>query len=445
MKSIRAWALPLFLWLPLLLSLLLSPLSWDAIIWPALLGLLLALWVGWHRQQLLHLTAWFQQPRAVLPPLAAGIWEETFAAGYHWRRDQETVHRQLTAQIVQLRDALEAMPDAVLLLDGRGQLRWVNQSSTQLLQLQWPEDMGKPLRYWLRTPQMQRFVAGEATSSIQMPAPANPQHLLEGLRYPLADAGALIIFRDITRIRHLEMVRQDFVANVSHELRSPLTVIRGFVETLLDGPLGGDAEVSPQLKLMEQQTLRMQSLVEDLLTLARMETAGVNPHECETVSVAGLVDDYLRALQDRISAKALILTLRMDHGLGIFALTIDLGSIVRNLLENAVKYTPSGRRIEIVWEKRDNGLCFAVSDSGDGIAPEHLHRVTERFYRVDKGRSRQLGGTGLGLAIVKHAVERYQGYLEVESELGRGSRFTARFPLQMARPLALEGAPPDAG
>ncbi len=148
MNSIRAWALPLFLWLPLLLLLLLSPLPWGATIWPAVLGLLLALWVGWHRQQLLHLTAWFQQPRAVLPPLAAGIWEETFAAGYHWRRDQETVHRQLTAQIVQLRDALEAMPDAVLLLDGCGQLRWVNQSSTQLLQLQWPEDMGKPLRYW---------------------------------------------------------------------------------------------------------------------------------------------------------------------------------------------------------------------------------------------------------------------------------------------------------
>ena len=435
MKNIRAWALPLFLWVPLLLSLILSPLSWGVAIWPAALGLILALWVGWHRQQLLNLTAWFQQPRAVLPPLAAGIWEETFAAGYHWRRDQEAVHRQLTAQLVQLRDALEAMPDAVLLLDGRGQLRWVNQSGTRLLQLQWPEDMGKPLRYWLRTPQMQRFINGESTSSIQMPAPANPQHLLEGLRYPLADAGALIIFRDITRIRHLEMVRQDFVANVSHELRSPLTVIRGFVETLLDGPLRADEEVEPQLRLMERQALRMQSLVEDLLTLARIEAAQVNPDECESIFVAALVEDYLRLLADAVAIKRIDLICHLDRDLGIFAQPLDMGSVVRNLLENAIKYTSSDREIEIVWAKRPEGLVFSVRDSGDGIAPEHLQRITERFYRVDKGRSRQLGGTGLGLSIVKHAIERYNGHLEIESRLGVGSCFSARFPLHLSRSI----------
>ncbi|WP_123104932.1 phosphate regulon sensor histidine kinase PhoR [Acidithiobacillus sulfuriphilus] len=433
MNSLRAWALPLFLWLPLLLSLLLSPLSWGATIWPAVLGLLLALWVGWHRQQLLHLTAWFQQPRAVLPPLAAGIWEETFAAGYHWRRDQETVHRHLTAQIVQLRDALEAMPDAVLLLDGRGQLRWVNQSSTQLLQLQWPEDMGKPLRYWLRTPRLQRFFTEGETGSIQIPSPADPQQTLEGLRYPLADAGALVIFRDVTRIRHLEQVRQDFVANVSHELRSPLTVVRGFLETLLDGPLGADPEVGPQLRLMEQQTLRMQSLVEDLLTLARIEAAQANPEECEPIFIAALVEDYLRVLADAIATKKFALICRLDPDLGVFAQPLDMASVVRNLLENAMKYTPSDRKIEIVWEKRPEGLVFSVRDSGDGIGPEHLQRITERFYRVDKGRSRQLGGTGLGLAIVKHAIERYNGHLEIESRLGMGSRFSARFPLRLAR------------
>ncbi|MHB8224096.1 phosphate regulon sensor histidine kinase PhoR, partial [Acidithiobacillus sp.] len=313
-------------------------------------------------------------------------------------------------------------------------------SGIRLLQLQWPEDAGKPLTFWLRTPHLRAFLAGEGPPSLQLPAPADAQQILEGMRYPLADAGALVIFRDVTRIRQLEQVRQDFVANVSHELRSPLTVVRGFLENMLDSPIAADDEVSSQLRLMEQQTLRMQSLVEDLLSLARMEAAEANPEHCETLMLADMIHNTLDTLAPAIAQKRLQIDTALDSDLGFFAETIDLTSIIRNLLENAIKYTPANRAVSVRWERRPGELLLVVQDTGDGIAAEHLQRITERFYRVDKGRSRRMGGTGLGLAIVRHAVERYQGHLEVASEVGKGTTFTVHFPLHLARSFLPDSA-----
>lgn len=433
MKTLRAWFYPLAVWALIPLFLAADSLRAWSYLPPVIIALILAIWVAWHRQQSQSFSAWFRNPDTHLPPLAGGLWEETFADGYHWRRDQEARQRQLSAQILQLRDALQAMPDVVVLMDERGQLVWVNPSGIRLLQLQWPDDVGKPLAFWLRTPNLRAFLSGEGPSSLQLAAPSDAQLFLEGVRYPLADAGALVIFRDVTRIRQLEQVRQDFVANVSHELRSPLTVVRGFLENLLDGPLAEDEEVGSQLHLMEQQTLRMQSLVEDLLSLARMEAAEAEPERCDTIIFSALIEGVLDTLKPNISEKRLKIHKHLDETLGIFAEQVDLSSIVRNLLENAIKYTPAGRSISISWGRGPDGLRLTVQDTGDGIATEHLQRITERFYRVDKGRSRRMGGTGLGLAIVRHAVERYQGHLEVHSEIGQGAVFTALFPLSLAR------------
>ncbi|MHB8444239.1 MAG: phosphate regulon sensor histidine kinase PhoR, partial [Acidithiobacillus ferrivorans] len=439
-KYLRAWFYPVALWALIPIFLAADDLRAWSYLPPVIIAFLLALWVGWHRQQSQSFSAWFRNPDTLLPPLAGGMWEETFAEGYHWRRDQEAQHRLLSAQIVQLRDALQAMPDVVVLMDARGQLLWVNPSGIRLLQLQWPEDAGKPLAFWLRTPNLRAFLAGEGPPSLQLPAPADAQQILEGMRYPLADAGALVIFRDVTRIRQLEQVRQDFVANVSHELRSPLTVVRGFLENMLDSSIAADDEVSSQLRLMEQQTLRMQSLVEDLLSLARMEAAEANPEHCETLMLADMVHNMLNTMAPAIAQKHLQINTVLDGDLGFFAETIDLTSIIRNLLENAIKYTPANRTVNVRWERRPGELLFVVQDTGDGIAAEHLQRITERFYRVDKGRSRRIGGTGLGLAIVRHAVERYQGHLEVASEVGKGSAFTAHFPLHLARSVVPDSA-----
>jgi two-component system phosphate regulon sensor histidine kinase PhoR len=439
-KYLRAWFYPVALWALIPIFLAADDLRAWSYLPPVIIAFLLALWVGWHRQQSQSFSAWFRNPDTLLPPLAGGMWEETFAEGYHWRRDQEAQHRLLSAQIVQLRDALQAMPDVVVLMDARGQLLWVNPSGIRLLQLQWPEDAGKPLAFWLRTPNLRAFLAGEGPPSLQLPAPADAQQILEGMRYPLADAGALVIFRDVTRIRQLEQVRQDFVANVSHELRSPLTVVRGFLENMLDSAIAADDEVSSQLRLMEQQTLRMQSLVEDLLSLARMEAAEANPEHCETLMLADMVHNMLNTMAPAIAQKRLQINTVLDGDLGFFAETIDLTSIIRNLLENAIKYIPANRTVNVRWERRPSELLFVVQDTGDGIAAEHLQRITERFYRVDKGRSRRIGGTGLGLAIVRHAVERYQGHLEVASEVGKGSTFTAHFPLHLARSVVPDSA-----
>ena len=412
MKTLRAWFYPLAVWALIPLFLAADSLRAWSYLPPVIIALILAIWVAWHRQQSQSFSAWFRNPDTHLPPLAGGLWEETFADGYHWRRDQEARQRQLSAQILQLRDALQAMPDVVVLMDERGQLVWVNPSGIRLLQLQWPDDVGKPLAFWLRTPNLRAFLSGEGPSSLQLAAPSDAQLFLEGVRYPLADAGALVI---------------------SPELRSPLTVVRGFLENLLDGPLAEDEEVGSQLHLMEQQTLRMQSLVEDLLSLARMEAAEAEPERCDTIIFSALIEGVLDTLKPNISEKRLKIHKHLDETLGIFAEQVDLTSIVRNLLENAIKYTPAGRSISISWGRGPDGLRLTVQDTGDGIATEHLQRITERFYRVDKGRSRRMGGTGLGLAIVRHAVERYQGHLEVHSEIGQGAVFTALFPLSLAR------------
>lgn len=392
-----------------------------------------ALWVGWHRQEALRFRVWFREKTTRIPPVSSGIWEETFAEGYHWRRHQEIRQQQLNQQIMQLRDALQTLPDALVLMDEEGRLLWMNPAAVELFHLHWPEDLGKPLSFWLRLPHIQEFLVGAGPGNLSLQFPDRPEAVFEALRYPLGDAGTLVLFRDVSRLRQLEQVRQDFVANVSHELRSPLTVIQGFLENLLDGPLGQDEEVGPQLRLMEEQGKRMQSLVENLLSLARIESAEPDPQRCETVFVAQMVERARESLMTSIVEKRLSLHLDLEFGLALWAEPLDIHSIVQNLLENAVKYTPSGRDIHVRWTAGDGRLMLSVRDTGDGISREHLQRVTERFYRVDKGRSRRVGGTGLGLSIVRHTAERYAGSLRVRSEVGKGSEFTVLFPMDLAR------------
>jgi len=432
MNFLRAWVpaiLPVFL---LLLWILLGArfVAIEPMFWVALC--FYALWIGWHRQEALRFRVWFQDKKTRIPPVSSGIWEETFAEGYHYRRSQERQQQILTDQIVQLRDALQALPDAVLLMDDEGRLLWVNPAAVRLLHLQWPEDLGKPLTLWMRLPQMQDFLMGRGAVSLDLVLPEQRSDAaFEALRYPLGEAGALVLIRDVTRIRQLEQIRRDFVANVSHELRSPLTVVRGFLENLLDNPLAKDPEIGPQLQRMESESLRMQSLLEDLLSLARMEASGPDPNRCEPLFPAPMIERVRESLADEIQAKSLRLHLDLDGDLGVRAEPLDIQSIIQNLFENAVKYTPPHREIQISWAREGDFLVLRVLDSGDGIPPEHLQRVTERFYRVDPGRSRRVGGTGLGLSIVRHAAERYGGTLRIHSEVGKGSEFSVFFPGSM--------------
>lgn len=396
----------------------------------AILALLvLVFWVAWHRSQVHKLRQWFASPDNVLPPPASGQWEEVFSLGYRWRKGEEQQRQHLNEALSQFREAIDILPDALLLLDPVGQILWANRACARLLGLRWPADRGQPLSYLVRNPRFLAFFEAGAPGTIHLPAPALPERTLEGNRYVLPNGHSLMVFRDISRLLQLEQVRRDFVANVSHELRSPLTVVSGFIETLQDTPGCDNDEALGYLQLMAQQTARMQDLVDDLLTLARLE-AGAPPQQGETVCPAGLVEQTLSAMQEQVQSKRLRLSTDLDRTLCLQAHSLDITSIVRNLIENAVKYTPVGERVHVVWRRQGEEAVFIVEDTGEGIPPEHLHRLTERFYRVDKGRSRASGGTGLGLSIVKHAAARYDGRLELESVPGRGSRFSVHFPVQ---------------
>lgn len=388
----------------------------------------LAVWVAWHRHQVFKLQQWFASPNNVLPPPASGDWEEAFSLGYRWRKGQEQQREFLHNTLSQFREAIDILPNALLLLNPEGQILWANRACESLLGLGWPQDRGQPLSYLVRNPKFLAFFEADAPGIIQIPAPASPDKILEGNRYMLPDGGSLMVFREITRLLQLEQIRRDFVANVSHELRSPLTVLSGFVETLQETPGCDNGEVRHYLELMSKETTRMQKLVGDLLTLARLEAGAAQSEDCDLVLPAELVEQSLQSLQDAIAGKQLDVRVELDPTLCVRAYTLDIISIVRNLMENAVKYTHSGDKIRIIWELEGNEGLFAVEDTGEGIAQEHLHRLTERFYRVDKGRSRAVGGTGLGLSIVKHAVARYDGQFQVKSKLGEGSRFSVKFP-----------------
>lgn len=428
----RAWLAPLF-WVSAALLPLFSdcrPCLWFS----ALVVIGLGLRLAWHRNQLDKLQSWFESPDNVLPEVAEGRWEDMFSIAYRWRKQEETRRQLLKRRLAHFHEAMDALPDALLILDGDGQIVWANHACDAMLGLRWPQDRGQPLSYLVRHPRFLAFFEKGAQAT-QIPAPGEPGHTLEGNRYPLPDGGSLMLFRDVTRLLHLEKVRQDFVANISHELRSPLTVIGGFIETLQDHQ-ADDAQISRYLQLMAEEAARMQALVNDLLILARLDAPALLRETLEPVALADLVTTALAALQSQLEAKQLVIHLDLDPHLHIQAQHNDMMSVLRNLIENAVKYTPAGREIRIGWNVQGDLAVFSVEDSGEGIAPEHLGRLTERFYRVDAGRSRAMGGTGLGLAIVKHVVARYEGELRIHSEIGVGSCFQACFAVHDGLPKA---------
>jgi two-component system, OmpR family, phosphate regulon sensor histidine kinase PhoR len=249
---------------------------------------------------------------------------------------------------------------------------------------------------------------------------------------PYSEGRKLLLCRDITQAERVETMRRDFVANVSHELRTPLTVLVGFLETVRELNLDPQ-RVRDYVGMMREQSARMQRIIEDLLTLSVLESAP--PPAAERVRIAPMLA-RLRADAEGISAGRHTIELRGEPRVDLVGSESELSSAFGNLVSNAVRYTPAGGKISLEWREDPEGAAFAVEDSGPGIAEEHIPRLTERFYRVDRGRSRDTGGTGLGLAIVKHAVARHQAALEIQSKPGAGSRFIVRFPAGRTLPAA---------
>lgn len=393
-----------------------------------------------HVRHLARLSKWLADPRPEAMPECAGIWEDVFAAFYHLLRRQRRSESRLTATLHDFQHAGMAMPDGLVILDGNNRIEWCNPKSEHHFGLDAKRDVGQLVTYLVRQPSFAEVLgAGGYAEPLTLRAPGGDL-VLSVLIVPYEANRKLIISRDVTDRERVETMRRDFVANVSHELRTPLTVIGGFLETIADMETPNPELIRRSVPLMSDQAKRMQTLVEDLLTLSRLESEG-NPAREEPVNVPdiarGLYHDALA-----LSAGRHKVTLLLESAAWINGAEDELRSAFGNLVSNAIRYTPAGGEVRLSWKaSADGGAVFAVRDTGIGIEPQHLPRLTERFYRVDRGRSRETGGTGLGLAIVKHVVNRHAAKLEVTSESGRGSCFSVIFPdsrLGAARSAAVE-------
>ena len=409
--------------------------------WTAALAMVALVGWGWNVQQMWrahHLEVWLRTGQVANQPVLKGLWRDL---GERMRRLLQQRDQQVQVNADRLQhflQAIQASPNGVTLLDKEGRIEWCNDTAALHLGIDSHRDNLQHVVHMVRDPVFSRYFTqdkhdGEVVIEGRSPTLTKSVKLSVQLhRY--GDGQQLLLTRDITAVHQAEIMRRDFVANVSHEIRTPLTVLSGFVETLQSLPLDPD-ERNHFLNLMAVQASRIQTLVSDLLILSQLEGSPL-PAKGEPVALAPLTqqvyDDALAlsALQDTESTKP-VHTLVMEPvpGWYLSGSRNELFSAMSNLANNAVRYTPAGGTIRISWSRaEDDHVVFSVEDTGPGIAPEHLPRLSERFYRVDRSRSRETGGTGLGLAITKHVVQRHGGQLRIDSEPGRGSTFMLSFP-----------------
>ena len=399
-------------------------------LWVAVLGLAALLLI--HQRYATLLAAWLEQPRLEDVPDGWGIWADVFARLYRTRRSTEQNERRLLENEERFRRTISALPEGIVLVDATLQIDWCNPVAEQHLGISLRADQGLRVTNLVRDPEFVNYMTSARFDQALIFQPmSRPGLALEVRVVEFELARSIVITRDITQRERVDAVRRDFIANVSHELRTPLTVVNGFLETLIDAQSENGTTRQHHLQLMHEQAQRMHRLVEDLLTLSRLESRE-SPVADETVDVRQLireVADEARALS--LGRHQIDVDLTPGFVLGSRE---ELRSAFANIVSNAVRYTPEGGVISLAWREDASGGRFEVSDTGLGVAPEHISRLTERFYRVDKSRSRETGGTGLGLAIVKHVLLRHGGHLDVRSEIGHGSTFSAVLPV--ARLLA---------
>jgi two-component system phosphate regulon sensor histidine kinase PhoR len=373
-----------------------------------------------------------------------GIWRESAQRVRRLLRTRDDQYEQSQRRLQDFLSALQASPNGVVLLDQHTRIEWCNQTAAQHFGIEVQRDLAQVISNLVRDPAFVRYLAeADFSHSVTMTgrdsSSARPVSLSVQL-HPYGEGRSLLLSRDVTMLEQADAMRRDFVANVSHEIRTPLTVLAGFVETLQSLPLEVD-EQQHYLTLMSQQAGRMQTLVSDLLTLSRLE--GSPSPGCDSwTPLSSLMEQLERDAQalsrlvcpaDSASQELMFET---SAKVEIAGNASELLSAMGNLVSNAIRYTPAAGHIAVrAALTSDGGVCFSVQDSGQGIAPQHLGRLTERFYRVDRSRSRETGGTGLGLAIVKHVVQRHQGTLSIDSTPGQGSCFQIVLPSPRVRPI----------
>lgn len=382
----------------------------------------------WNVRNLIRLVMWSREPIGTPVPDAVGNWGHVFAELNRRSKLSYDMRERIASALERFRDASQAMPDGVLYLSESDTIEWINLKAEQHFGLDHTRDLGAPVTNLVRQPEFVHYLqSSHHDEPLIMQSGRRSGLTLQVQIIPFGDDQRMVLSRDISQLERLETMRRDFVANVSHELRTPLTVIGGFLETLIDGMDDFEREdVLRFLCLAQDQSSRMGRLIDDLLTLSALETGAPAPAE-ERIDASTLMQEILEDTE-LLSDGRHTVTLNMEGGGVILGSGKEIHSAFANLASNAVRYTPEGGRIELMWRIDDGSATFTVSDTGIGIAEEHLPRLTERFYRVDRGRSRETGGTGLGLAIVKHILTRHQAELKIVSTPGEGSIFSVRLP-----------------
>ncbi|AFJ47995.1 phosphate regulon sensor histidine kinase PhoR [Shimwellia blattae] len=374
----------------------------------------------WHFHNLLRLSWWLWVDRSMTPPPGRGSWEPLLYGLHLMQVRNKKRRKELGSLIRRFRSGAESLPDAVVMTTEEGVIFWCNGLAQRLLNLRWPDDNGQNILNLVRNPAFSQYL-GERDFSRPLNLVLNNGRHIEIRMMPYSAHQLLMVARDVTQMHQLEGARRNFFANVSHELRTPLTVLQGYLEMMEEQTLTG-AVREKALHTMGEQARRMEGLVKQLLTLSRIEAA---PQVAlsEPVDVPGMLLLLEREART-LSQGRHTLHFEVDPSLRLLGSEEQLHSAMSNLVYNAVNHTPPGSHIQVLWHRLGEGAEFAVTDDGPGILPEHIPRLTERFYRVDKARSRTSGGSGLGLAIVKHALGHHDSQLSITSTPGKGSRFS---------------------
>ena len=389
----------------------------------------LALYLVWTLAQIRKLHQWLSHPDAGdEAPESIGLWGNIFDNLHRLHRDHLRTRDRLQASVNRVQESTNAMRDGVIMTDAQGRMEWWNGSADHLLGFRRQTDRGQYIHNLIRHPSFKAyFDARDYREPLELNSPAKPHIHLQIQISLFGDDDRLIVAKDVTRLFQLEQMRRDFVGNVSHEMRTPLTVISGYLETMVDNADDLPPKWRRAINTMAQQSSRMEALITDLILLSKLETG-------EQLVNADVVD--IQAMVSHICTDAKALSGDKQHSFSVEIgersfLKGDVGqlrSAFSNLIFNAVKYTPAGGHIGITWTADRKGAHLSVKDTGIGIDPVHIPRLTERFYRADPSRHQQTGGTGLGLAIVKHVLLNHDGNLEIKSGPGEGSEFICHFP-----------------
>lgn len=394
-----------------------------------LVAVALALYGGWMLHQLIRLHFWLKRSsREAEPPEAPGLWGEVLDDIYRLQKRHLRARDRLQSMINRVQESTNSLRDGVLMTDAAGGMEWWNQAAEDLCGFDSTRDQGEYVYNLLRTPEFRDyFEAKQYADPLEIESPARPRTRLQIEINLFGEGDRLITIKDVTRLYQLEKMRRDFVSNVSHEMRTPLTVLSGYLETLADQTDRMPPEWQRPMNAMRHQASRMEALITDLLLLSRLETGDRNTGDAECVPA-----DLLRQIQQDAIAlsgdQGHEIELRIGDNRRLRGDTEQLRSAFSNIVFNAVKYTPGGGHIRIDYSAGPEYIILSVSDDGPGIDPDHIPRLTERFYRADPSRSKETGGTGLGLAIVKHILYNHDGYLTIDSTLDAGSAFRCHLP-----------------